>query len=152
MYGKLFIMLILSFIAMYTIMYVSVSTYNDAYGNLNQIYMTSAMISLMLLIELSVMNEMYLDQNLNFELILVSIIVLLGSIFSIRKQKCIDDKQFLLTMIPHHSMALLQVDGILKTTKNKNIRYLAKKIKLSQKCEIDYMKKLLDDQNTRYDC
>src|SRR5512145_200285 len=109
-YRHLAIMAILSFIAMYILMYSMVNTIGNVYNNFNQFYMAGLMAAPMVIIELVVMRAMYPNKRLNMLIIAVSIIVLLGFFLFTRQQTAISDKQFLRSMIPHHSGAILMCE------------------------------------------
>lgn len=106
-YRHLALMAVLSFIAMYALMYAMVDRFANVYNNLNQVYMAGVMASPMVLIELVVMRAMYRDRRLN--LIVAAVAVAVGVLFfvAIRKQTGIGDRQFLRSMIPHHAGAIL---------------------------------------------
>ena len=82
----------------------------------------------------------------NFNLLVFSIGIffsILISIFLLRNQTFVDDKEWLKRMISHHSTALTTSYKILKTSKNSNIKKLAEKIIVTQENEIKLMKSLL---------
>ena len=58
-YLRLGIMAMLSFVAMYLLMYAMVNTIDDMYMNVNQLYMAGLMAAPMVVIELVVMHAMY---------------------------------------------------------------------------------------------
>lgn len=58
-YLKLAVMAVLSFIAMYVLMYAMVNEGRDVYPNINQLYMAGLMAAPMVIIELLVMRAMY---------------------------------------------------------------------------------------------
>ncbi|MHB1179753.1 MAG: DUF305 domain-containing protein, partial [Daejeonella sp.] len=58
-YRKLLIMLVLSFISMYILMYAMVNRLENVYPNINQFYMASLMTMPMIIIELVLMGKMY---------------------------------------------------------------------------------------------
>ncbi len=60
-----------------------------------------------------------------------------------RRQKFVDDSQYLKAMIQHHSSAILTSDSILEKTQNDEVRKLANQISKSQQEEIDLMNNLL---------
>src|SRR5512132_1168066 len=64
-YRRLGIMTVLSFIAMYFLMYAMVNAVDNVYMNFNQVYMAGLMAAPMVLIELAVMRSMYHDNRLN---------------------------------------------------------------------------------------
>jgi len=65
------------------------------------------------------------------------------SIFFLRKQLLIDDKQWLKRMISHHSTALTTSKNIYNKTKNNKIKKLANTIIKTQEKEINLMKKMI---------
>jgi hypothetical protein len=107
-YRHLLIMAVLSFLAMYILMYAMVDTIGNVYNNFNQFYMAGLMTTPMILIELIVMRSMYQDQQRNMLIIAASILAGLAFFFLIRQQSAIFDKQFLRSMIPHHAGAILK--------------------------------------------
>src|SRR5918994_4393864 len=109
-YRHLLIMAMLSFIAMYILMYAMVNTLDNVYNNFNQLYMAGLMAAPMVLIELFVMRSMYQDKRLNTIIIAGSVIAGLVFFLLIRQQTAISDRQFLRSMIPHHSGAILMCE------------------------------------------
>ena len=76
-------------------------------------------------------------------ILFVSLLVL--SVIAVRKQLFITDKDFLIDMIPHHSMALLTSNIAKDKTSNDNIKELAKSIEETQTREIKLMKEYLNN-------
>jgi hypothetical protein len=68
-YMHLAIMAVLSFIAMFILMYAMVDRFANVYGNLNQVYMAALMAAPMIIIELVVMRGMYPNGALNAAII-----------------------------------------------------------------------------------
>lgn len=134
---KLLVMSVISFISMYAIMYLMVNVFSDVYANLNQLYMVLAMVSVMVIIEILIMGDMY-NKKVKLITILLSIIVLITSIFFVRNQTFISDKEFIRSMIPHHSSAILMCDKA--DIQDIEIQNLCKNIISSQQEEIDWMK------------
>ncbi|HEX6641049.1 MAG TPA: DUF305 domain-containing protein, partial [Thermoanaerobaculia bacterium] len=54
-YGRLLVMTVISFIAMYVLMYAMVDRFENVYPNFNQFYMAGLMAAAMVAIELIVM-------------------------------------------------------------------------------------------------
>jgi uncharacterized protein (DUF305 family) len=106
-YLHLAIMVVLHFMAMYALMYAMVDTADHIYPNLNQLYMAGLMTSPMLLIELALMGGMYAKKRLNLAILALAAIAMAGCFLFIRAQTAIDDSEFLKSMIPHHSGAIL---------------------------------------------
>ncbi len=65
------------------------------------------------------------------------------SLLLLRQQLLVDDKQWLMRMIPHHSTALTTTHKIYDRTNNPKIKALAKEIIDTQEREIQLMKSLL---------
>lgn len=72
--------------------------------------------------------------------ILLSVMI---TIFLLRKQKFINDKQWLKRMITHHSTALTTSHNIYNKTNNEKIKKIAKNIIQNQEDEIKIMKSML---------
>ena len=142
-YKHLLIMAILSFIAMYILMYAMVDTFSNVFMNVNQFYMAGLMASPMVIIELIVMRSMYMNKKLNMLLIAVSAILLIGFFVLIRQQAGVGDKQFLKSMIPHHAGAILMCEEANIT--DPGIKKLCEQINSSQKAEIAQMKAKLNE-------
>lgn len=75
--------------------------------NSNQFYMAGLMTAAMAIIEVLVMSGMYPKKRTNAVLLIVSAVALFGFFAAIQKQTAISDRQFLRSMIPHHSGAIL---------------------------------------------
>ena len=137
-YGRLLLMLALSFVSMYVLMYAMVSSFANVYMNINQVYMAGLMAAPMGAIELALMSAMYRDTRLNRLVIAGSGIALVVFWTLIRQQTMVSDTQFLRSMIPHHSGAILMCEEA--TISDAEIKALCKEIVRSQQAEIDQMK------------
>lgn len=140
-YRRLAIMALVSFVVMYALMYAMVDSIGSVYMNINQGYMAGLMAAPMVAIELLVMGMMYRDKRLNTVLIAASLAVAVLCWVLIRVQGGVGDRQFLRSMIPHHSGAILMC-GKAKIT-DPRIQQLCGDIIVSQRREIDQMKALL---------
>jgi putative copper export protein len=58
-YGRLLIMVAISFVAMYALMYAMVDRLGNVHNDVNQVYMAGLMAAIMLPIELLVMRSVY---------------------------------------------------------------------------------------------
>jgi peptidoglycan/LPS O-acetylase OafA/YrhL len=134
-------MVLLSFIAMYILMYAMVDELPHVYNNLNQAYMAALMAAPMLIIELLLMRPMYPDRWRNALLIVVGLVVLAGAWILIRQQTAIADRQFLRSMIPHHSGAVLMCEQA--SISDERLQALCRRIIESQLAEIAEMEALL---------
>lgn len=137
-YRRLAIMMILSFIAMYVLMYAMVDRLANVYPSWNQFYMAALMTASMIVIELVVMGGMYPNRKLNAILIGVGVVALAAFWMLIRQQTAIGDRQFLKSMIPHHAGAILMCDEA--SLQDPQLRTLCRSIVEGQQQEIDQMK------------
>lgn len=143
-YARLLAMTVVSYIAMFFLMYAMVDRLENVVPNLNQFYMAGLMTAPMLVLELVLMGGMYPNKKLNGVLIAVGIAALLLFWILIRQQAAIDDRQFLKSMIPHHAGAILMC-GKAKITRPE-VRRLCGEIESSQASQIALMKSLLASQ------
>lgn len=137
-YGRLLLMAVPSFIAMYVLMYAMVDRFANVYTNLNQFYMAGLMAAPMVIIELALMGAMYHDRKRNIVITVVSLLALVGFWAFIRQQTAITDRQFLRSMIPHHAGAILMCEEA--PIRDHEIKELCSAIISSQRSEIDQMK------------
>lgn len=141
-YPRLAAMTVLSFIAMYALMYAMVDEFASVYANLNQVYMAGLMAAPMVLIELALMGSMYPNRTANVVIVVLGVVALIGFFLAIRQQTAIGDTQFLRSMIPHHSGAILMCQKALLN--DPEIKKLCGNIIESQRSEIAQMKAMLE--------
>jgi hypothetical protein len=82
----------------------------------------------------------------HFNMLIFSIGIILSigvSIFLLRQQFLVDDKQWLRRMISHHSTALTTSHKIYNKTNNHELKKIAKEIIDTQETEIQLMKSML---------
>ena len=127
---------------MYILMYAMVDTIANVYNSLNQIYMAALMTAPMVLIELALMGEMYPNKGFNKGIAALSVIAGLGFFLLIRQQVAIIDTQFLRSMIPHHSGAILMCAKA--PIRDTELKALCKTIMTSQDAEIKQMRSMLE--------
>lgn len=136
-YYMILISIIAGFLSSMNMWAVSI---NHVRLHLNDIYMVTLMTGWMILLETLI----YYNHIENAGIILlISLIVIIMTIYNIRNQNFIDDKNFLNGMIPHHSMAILMSDKIKDKTNNPKIKELANGIIEAQQREIKLMDELL---------
>ena len=141
-YARLGAMIALSFVAMYFLMYAMVDEFASVYASFNQVYMAGLMAASMVPIEIGLMWSMYKNKTANVIIVVLSIVALAGFFFMIRQQTAIADNQFLRSMIPHHSGAILMCREA--TISDSAIKKLCDEIIQSQRSEINQMKALLE--------
>ena len=142
-YKKFILMIVLSFFAMYVLMYAMVDRFENAVPNINQIYMAGLMTAGMVVIEMLLMGKMYRSRKINLTIVLVGIVALSAFWFGIRKQTAVSDRQFLKSMIPHHAAAVLMVKEA--DLNDPEIQKLANEIIKAQEKEIAFMKRKLKE-------
>lgn len=146
MYGRFGLMVILSFIAMFILMYAMVNVLGNALPNWNQFYMAGLMTSPMIVLEMLFMGMMYGNKKLNGTIIAGGIVLLIAFWFGIRQQVGISDEQFLKSMIPHHAGAILMCNKA--NLKDPEIKALCANITSGQQDEIEFMKAKLNNLET----
>jgi len=140
-YKKMLLMLIISFIIMYAVMFLNVDKLNHIYFSYTRTYMSLLMVTPMALLMILLMPGMYPDKKTNKIISVSAIVVFVFALTALRSQSFISDEQYMKAMIPHHSSAIL-------TSKNANIRdpevrQLSDSIIKSQEEEISQMKFIL---------
>lgn len=137
-YGRLSLMIVLSLLSMYALMYGMVNSFANVYMNINQFYMAGLMAAPMGIIELALMGAMYRDRKSNMVVAVGSIVALAVFWVLLRQQVAVSDIQFLRSMIPHHAGAILMCEQA--PVQDAEIKALCKNIVSSQQSEIDQMK------------
>jgi uncharacterized protein (DUF305 family) len=141
-YGRLLLMVVLSFIAMYALMYGMVNSLANVYMNVNQFYMAGLMAAPMGIIELALMSAMYRNRKLNMVVAIGSVVALALFWVLLRQQVAVSDTQFLRSMIPHHAGAIQMCEQA--PLQDAEIKALCKNIVSGQQSEIDQMKAKLE--------
>ena len=141
MFLKLAVMTVLSFIAMYLLMYTMIDGWSDFYPSVSMAYMAGSMTAAMVVIELIVMSSMYKNVRLRNILIAASALLLVAFVMFTRYQTGIYDSDFLRSMIPHHSGAILMCANTNLT--DPEIKELCREITAGQKQEIEQMKAMM---------
>lgn len=143
-YRNLFIELTIDFIIMYLVMYTMIATLDHFYLNLNNVYMTLMMVTPMGLLMLAFMRSMYPSKRANLVIVLAAAAVFGFSFWGMRTQAAVGDEEFLRSMIPHHSGAILMCREA--KLSDPRIITLCDQIVRSQNAEIAQMKTLLAQQ------
>ena len=143
-YRTLALMALLSFVAMYILMYAMVDRVENALPNLNQAYMAGVMAAPMVVIELILMRGMYMNARANLIAYGLCLVIGVGSFFAIRTQAAIGDAEFLRSRVPHHSGAILMCEQAKIT--DPEIRELCQGIIAGQQQEIAQMRELLAER------
>lgn len=141
-YRNLVLMGVLHLPFMYAIMFTMVYSFSGIFHNLNTVYMAGMMVAPMLVLMPLLMTEMYPNKKLNLITYGVAVACFSALFIFMRAQTFIGDKQFLRSMIPHHSGAVLMCERAM--IKDPEVRNLCGQIVESQSREIDQMKKILE--------
>lgn len=141
-YRKLALMMIVSFILMYIIMFLNIFQLSHARFSLTRTYMALLMVAPMAISMLLFMWKMYDNKKLNYTIIGTATIVFILSLWGLRSQKFVNDIQWMKAMIPHHSSAILT--SSYANFEDPEVQKLANKIIKAQKEEINEMNELIE--------
>ena len=141
-YMMLAVNLGLSLLVMYLAMFAMIWSWGEFIQNVNFFYMALVMWAPMGAIMLTTMGGMYRNRKLNAALYLAFAAIFALSLLGIRQQSLVGDHQFLRSMIPHHSGAILMCEEAKLT--DPEIRQLCGEIIQAQKEEIAQMKRIMD--------
>lgn len=140
-YGMLTVNLLLGAIIMYLGMFAMIWSGGEFVQNINFIYMALIMWAPMSAVMLWTMRGMYPNRPLNLALYILFAVVFVLSLWGMRDQLLVGDRQFLRSMIPHHSGAILMCER--SAISDPEIRGLCDGIVRSQQQEIAQMKAIL---------
>ena len=141
-YTKFFLMLGLSFIAMYITMYLNTYEFDHVYFSLTRFYMVCLGTSTMAVIMWFFMRNMYENKKKNIAILIGSFVLFAGSLGLVREQKStVGDVLWMKAMIPHHSIAILTSGRA--DIKDPEVKKLAEDIIKAQKREIEEMKAMI---------
>ena len=104
--------------------------------------MAALMTAPMAIIEILLMGSMYPHKRVNMAIAAGALILLATAWLAIRYQAGIGDEQFVKSMIPHHSGAILMCDGA--KLQDAELRQLCTEISAGQRAEIDQMRTILE--------
>jgi uncharacterized protein (DUF305 family) len=141
MYKKLAIAISINAVFMYLIGFVMIDKFDDLYNNINRVYMALMMVAPMVIVMLLVMSSMFENKKLNYILIAASAGLFLLCFALTRTQVPVGNTQFLRSMIPHHSSAIVMCQESEIT--DSEIIKLCEQIIKSQEEEIAEMKRIL---------
>ena len=141
-YRRLGVELTIDFVDMYLVMYTMIATLDHFYLNINNVYMTLMMVAPMTLVMLVAMRSMYQSPRLNLIVGAGAVLIFVVSFVAMRTQALVGDKEFLRSMIPHHSGAILMCEQA--SIKDPEIKTLCEGIISAQKTEIVKMKAILE--------
>jgi uncharacterized protein (DUF305 family) len=125
-------------VIMYVVMFTMIYSLGEFIQNINFFYMAVLMATPMTAMMPLMMGSMYPDRRLNLLIYADCAFLFLLAFAGIRTQALVGNSQFLASMIPHHSGAILMCEKAKVT--DPEIRALCGRIIKSQAEEIDQMK------------
>lgn len=141
-YLKFLLMILVSTLAMYGMMFLNVFSFAHIHVSLTRILMALMMGAAMAIIMLLFMWRMYPSKQKNRLILVISAVIFAGSLFMVRTQTGVSDISWMKVMIPHHSIAILtssQAD-----LKDPEVKKLAEEIIATQKKEIKKMDQMIE--------
>ena len=143
-YGLFALNMIGGTVIMYLVMFTMIWALGDFFNNLNMAYMALTMAAPMGMLMLLTMPVMYPNKKLNLAIQVGLAFIFILALVGVRQQALIGDRQFLRSMIPHHSGAVLMCREAKVT--DPEIQSLCQGIIRSQTSEIDQMKTILNQK------
>ena len=144
MYLRFAAMIATSTVVMFVLTYTNAYDVGHIHFSLERLYMALLMGGAMALVMLSFMvSMMYKSRTLNIVVVVTALIVSGAAYYASRAQAFVDDDEYMMAMIPHHSIAILtseraDIDDV-------RVRVLADEIIKAQRREIKEMEWLLND-------
>lgn len=148
-YGMLAVNVLLGLAVMYLGMFTMIDGWHDFRQNINMAYMALTMAAPMGIIMLATMSGMYPRRGLNAVLYFGFALLCVASLAATRAQTLVGDRQFIASMIPHHSGAILMCRQ--NRLSDPELVRLCDEIVRSQQQEIEQMNRIrsrLDGQAT----
>ena len=136
--------MLVSTIIMYLVMFEMIRGLGEFVQNINFFYMALTMAMPMGALMLLMMGSMYADKRLNLILYAALAIIFVLAFLAVRTQAAVGDRQFVRSMIPHHSGAILMCnEASLRDAEIRNLCFAPNGIVKSQEREIAEMKGIL---------
>ena len=139
-YTMFWINMALGLVVMYVVMFTMIDGIGDFRNNLNMFYMAITMWAPMGIFMLLTMPGMYPNRKLNLWLLVLFAVLTVASFCATRSQALIDDRQFIESMIPHHSGAILMCREA--DLKDPELAALCSDITGAQRSEITQMEQI----------
>lgn len=143
MYARFGIMIAVSTVIMYGLMFLNVFQLDHIYSSQTRMYMALIMGSVMAIVMLLFMWKMYTKRIVNAVILGVSVVVFALSLWLVRSQTTVGDVAWMKAMIPHHSIAILTSERA--NISDPRVRELADQIIEAQRKEIAEMKELIKE-------
>lgn len=143
-YLRFTIVILLSLVVMFILTQSQIARFSDFYLNLSNFYMAVIMVAAMGLLMMLVMSGMFGNKRLNVAFYLGFVALFLVGFAAVRTEPLVGNEDFLKSMIPHHSRAVLVCRESQIT--DPEIIELCDQIVRSQLEEITQMKEILRDR------
>ncbi|WP_440433748.1 DUF305 domain-containing protein [Parafilimonas sp.] len=140
-YKKFTIMMFISFIIMYVVMFLNMDSVDHYHTSVTRIYMAILMVAPMAIVMMTIMGNMYPNKKTNTGIVVAAIILFIVMLTALRTQAPVSDVQYMKAMIPHHSSAIMTSKHA--NIKDPEVRKLADSIIASQEREIQQMEAIL---------
>ncbi len=140
-YQKFALMMTISFVIMYAVMFMNVAEFDHIMLSTTRTYMTLLMVAPMAISMMLFMSAMYENKKANMAIIFGAILVFTGSLYGLRQQVFISDVEYMKAMIPHHSSAIMVSQQA--TFNDPETKQLSQSIIEAQKREIAQMKQII---------
>lgn len=136
-----------STVIMFGLMYLNLYAVDHLFYSETRLYMALVMGASMALVMLGFMRGMYANRALNTVIVLLALAVFAGSLWLVRSQASVGQISWMKAMIPHHSIAILTSERA--HIEDPRVRQLAGEIIAAQRREIDEMKALINELESR---
>ena len=136
-YLMFWINMALGLIVMYVVMFSMIDGFQDFRNNLNMFYMAVPMWAPLGIFMLATMPGMFPRKGLNITLYAVFLVLTIASFAATRSHTLIGDGQFIDSMIPHHSGAILMCREA--DLRDAELLTLCEEIIAAQRSEIEQM-------------
>jgi hypothetical protein len=146
-YGRFAIMIAVSTVVMYGLMYLNTYSMDHVYFSETRLYMALIMGAAMAFVMLAFMLGMYTHRATNTAIFLGAALVFAASLWLVRSQATVDQVSWMKAMIPHHSIAILTSERA--RIEDPRVRKLADGIIETQRREIAEMKQLIGELEQR---
>lgn len=140
-------MIATSTVVMFGLMYLNTYRLEDVFFSETRAYMALVMGATMAAIMLAYMRGMYNNARANLAIVAGSVVVFGVALWLVRSQATVTDVSWMKAMIPHHSIAILTSERA--RISDPRARKLADQIIESQRREIDEMKALIQELESR---
>ena len=142
-YPKFVFMIGVSTVVMFGLMYLNTYSFDHVFLSETRVYMAIIMGATMALLMMAFMHGMYQHRKLNALIVGTCVAVFGLALWLVRSQRSVEDVAWMKGMIPHHSIAILTSERA--QLSDTRVRELAKRIVDAQRSEIEEMKGLIRD-------